>query len=113
MTQQEVANMVYTGLKNQGWRQAMNENSHCVYRAPNGFKCAAGHVFTDEEVKNVSVIASAHTVIRDKRLEAKYSVDVEDFLLELQSIHDCSSRPHEMQSRIISCIKNAGLTIPE
>jgi len=48
MTPQEIVNKVYFALKKQG-KPSVDKNGECLYRGPNGLKCAAGHLMSDKE----------------------------------------------------------------
>jgi hypothetical protein len=49
-TAQQIFDYVYNALKKQGRRSVRSnpDTAACLYRAPNGDKCAAGHLITDE-----------------------------------------------------------------
>jgi hypothetical protein len=46
MTKQEIFDTVYIALKAQGVKSYLNSEG-CLYRGPNGTKCAAGHLILD------------------------------------------------------------------
>jgi len=48
MTEQEVFNKVWDHIIAQG-EPSVNKDGHCLYRGPNGLKCAAGIFLTDEQ----------------------------------------------------------------
>ena len=52
MTAQELFDTVWTALVRQGCKSADNDDA-CLYRGPNGTKCAAGHILTDAEVEQL------------------------------------------------------------
>lgn len=47
MDKQEVFNKVFLGPKTQGFQQSIH-NEKCLYRAPDGKKCAAGQLILNE-----------------------------------------------------------------
>lgn len=88
MTRQEIFDKVWAGLKGQGFERSITEEGICVYRGPNGTKCAAGHVLPDEEYDpeydegggcHVGIIPWFANNFHD----SEYS-----FLVTLQRIHD-------------------------
>ena len=55
MNKQEMFTKVWRGLQAQGWQKSEGPNERnrdngvgCLYRGPNGMKCAAGHLIPDE-----------------------------------------------------------------
>lgn len=47
LSPQEMFNIVYNGLRNQGWKQSIAADIGCAYRAGD-CKCAFGHLIPDE-----------------------------------------------------------------
>ncbi|MGG7519432.1 hypothetical protein ACQ3G6_16250, partial [Allorhizobium undicola] len=46
-TRQEIFDVVYRGLQEQGFRRSEN-NYRCAYRSSEGLKCAVGQLIPDE-----------------------------------------------------------------
>ena len=48
MTAQEAFDKAVAGVRAQGYQISMDEKTNCVYRGPNGLRCAVGHLIPDE-----------------------------------------------------------------
>lgn len=49
LTQQQAFNIVWNGLKAQGWKKSLSPDGHrCRYRGAEGRKCALGHLIPDD-----------------------------------------------------------------
>jgi len=83
METQEIFNTVAVHLFRQGHR-AMN-GSACVYRAPNGDKCAVGALISDEDYSQSFECSPIGIIARD--LPGWFEENV-SLLVELQTIHD-------------------------
>lgn len=107
MNRQEVFDKVLNHLLKQG-RKSVDSDGRCLYRAPNGDKCAIGCLIPDELYTPELEGNGANMPIIEDVLHKIYP-DVTDedvlFLLDLQDLHDtgmisCSFRDHiynEMQ----------------
>lgn len=98
-TMQEVFDKACTAIIAQGMRSSEdfdNEYSGCLYRGPNGLKCAIGHLLSDEQieffgVKEGNSPLDFHPDLLDQLIK---SVDTSiftcksDFLNEIQNLHD-------------------------
>lgn len=51
MNKQEMFTKVWRGLEAQKWEKSRADKIGCLYRGPNGMKCAAGHLIPDEKYK--------------------------------------------------------------
>lgn len=51
MNKQEMFTKVWRGLETQKWEKSRADKIGCLYRGPNGMKCAAGHLIPDEKYK--------------------------------------------------------------
>lgn len=98
-TMQELFDTACRGVIQQGKKSVGNLNEHfgggCLYRGPNGLKCAVGHCLTDKEY--------------DPRMEGKVVESVFDYLdinrpkvkellTELQKCHDGANKRRFVQS---------------
>ena len=95
MTPQEVFDKVVSHLRKQGCRSETDKknvagNISCLYRGPNGTKCAAGCLIDDEDFDPemdsgypVSDLFAKWPVVADK-----IGRDNQDLLTTLQNIHD-------------------------
>ena len=93
MTEQTAFNIVKNHLLTQ-MTKSMEENelgdTQCLYRGPNGTKCAIGALITDEEYKRIEDKGHQHYgvyVLFSLQLESLKELN-SDFLRELQTIHD-------------------------
>ncbi len=96
-TAQQLFDTIVTGLLKQGKRSFehcgkrgitnFENEERCMYRSAEGFKCAIGHVITNEdydpEMEDIS-----STVLFEKFPVLSYLIPHADMLRELQSIHD-------------------------
>lgn len=88
MTKQEVFDKVVAHLRAQN-RKALGGEDECVYRAPDGAKCAAGCLILDEhyspalEGKGVD-----QPSVQDALRASGVPQEADWFVLELQRIHD-------------------------
>lgn len=111
---QELFNKIYLGLKSQNFEKSAiyeNDNLRCLYRGPNGLKCAVGFLVTDEKYNESIEHMSPCDLI------AKKIVELSDihiiFLREMQSIHDNACDPEDMRLELESYAKDLGLVIPK
>ena len=51
MTNQEAFDIMVTHLRKQGCKSEDEQHETCLYRGPNGLKCAVGALIPDEEYK--------------------------------------------------------------
>ena len=89
MTPQEVFDAAVNGVIAQGLPSATAHRIGgftCLYRGPNGLKCAAGHLFTDGEVAGCETMAASSILVRSPRLEEH---DV--LISSLQRAHDLAA----------------------
>ena len=90
MTPQEIFDAVATHLLKQG-RAAMDEQGRCVYRGPNGTRCAAGAVIPDElydPAMENSPIDDVLAMYPRLAVAVGTDVDTVSLLIELQEVHD-------------------------
>lgn len=93
ITNQQVLNTVVTNLRKQGERSFdidFEGREVCLYRGPNGVKCAAGHLMPDKLYDKSWERQAICDLIHDYTYEELFGDDVEDITLveELQNIHD-------------------------
>lgn len=101
LTKQEIYDKVKAHLLAQGG-PAMNDGT-CVYRSPDGKKCAVGCLITDEaytpEIENVAVATIMEKAglirgaLRQSGIEPTPSML--NFLAQLQNVHDDVTRIHD------------------
>lgn len=115
MTRQQMFNTAYHGLAAQGFTQSMRPDGEgCAYRGQDGKRCALGYLIPDNvynpewdgpdgtsayflaEYDTTNVICRAN----------------QQFLVQLQTVHDCAPSPDVMKERLADFAKEHGLTIP-
>lgn len=90
VTDQEVFDHVSKHLLSQGCKSVRydeNEkysNTHCLYRGPNGTKCAAGCLIDDTEYDVEMENLTWNTLCQRKIVPLSH----QDLIIELQEIHD-------------------------
>jgi hypothetical protein len=92
-TKQEIFDKVINGLVSQNLQQS-HLNDRCMYRGPNGLKCAAGHLIPDEiyepamEGNRIGYVVKKYKMLQD----IDYFVDNEilNMITDLQIWHDIS-----------------------
>lgn len=108
---QELFNKIYLGLKSQNFEQSAvyeNDNLRCLYRGPNGLKCAVGFLIPDEKYNESIEHMSPWNLV----VEGIVKSDL-NFLREMQSIHDNACDPEDMRLELESYAKDLGLVIPK
>jgi hypothetical protein len=100
---QEAFDKSVAGLARQGFQRAMRSETMCAYLAPNGFKCAVGHL------DDANVLADMHGSwdSLNKAGEAQLTppfphssevrISSETFMRELQNAHDSATAPAQMR----------------
>jgi len=131
MTRQEIVNVVYKGLKAQGFQRSVSGNEvigfDCKYRGDNGRKCSIGHLIPDGKyfpelegcapAVDVRIYSNSATQVRATEFNAllhSIGIGVEDFILlrDLQMCHDRFSDPARMKRELELKITSYGLKIP-
>lgn len=112
LTKQEMFNRAWTGLKAQGFTRAWTAETGCVYAAPDGRRCAWGHVdlsLTAEDEDDTSIPNLRAAGIG---LAAELDGPGLTFALVLQDAHDVAYVPGHMETRLRALAGHYGLTIP-
>jgi len=85
---QELFNYIVEAIVKQG-RPSVGDNDRCLYRGPDGLKCAAGHVIPDsmysEAMENQGIVGVAEANL----LPVSLSTHI-DLITRLQYLHDKS-----------------------
>lgn len=128
MTDQEIFNTVWNGLKSQGFEQSLSENDAvCMYRGVNGKKCAAGWIVPDEVY--IEDDFETYSPMNIKWFLDNFKTDQLNLILALQNAHDGNEyynnnkmiipvvfgavcTPQEMQKRLAIIAIHFGLTVP-
>ena len=111
-SKQETFNRAYRGLAAQGFEKSVDMSGECAYRSSCGTKkCAAGHLIPDEDyseaMERIGVWAS------EVWAPLKRDGHALDLVTDLQSAHDESTSPLNMQYRLAIVANAHGLTIPK
>lgn len=109
MINQEVFNAVWNGLKSQGFERS-GWGGSCKYRGPDGKKCAAGWLMTDEEYRPSFEGRSADYLEVGDLFKSK-GIDT-SFLMELQAVHDVNNTPVKMERALREFANEQKLTVP-
>jgi hypothetical protein len=99
LTQQEIFNRVYTGLKAQGFKRSLSGPddavSRCRYRGEDGLKCAIGHLIPDEKYEE-GLEGLCASVVEVRNASGTSGIDW-NFLDDLQVCHDEGNTPADME----------------
>lgn len=99
MNEQEFFDTTVIALRAQGG-PSINEKGVCLYRGPNGRKCAAGIHITDEEYDPRMDPQKLHTLLAERAVGGKWAWLSSDHVLrlhwrlagQLQGAHDKAAR---------------------
>lgn len=102
MTRQEAFDKVWAGLKTQGFRRSDDRSFSrpvCLYRGPDGLKCAIGHLITDDEAECMGSLSISDSHARFLFRDGASLVGLDfEFCTLLQAVHDTGSDPHRMKA---------------
>lgn len=105
LTKQEIFDIVAVHLIKQGER-AMNENGRCLYRSPDGKRCAAGKLMPDHLYKpffeNTTFQDLPFLVRRACYQGIAEDFDTETFIQELQQTHDLPQNWPDIKNVLVS-----------
>lgn len=103
---QRAFNKAYLGLKSQGFARSENDKI-CLYRGPNGRRCAAGWLLPDSKYKSSLEGKGVNGLP-----PAIFGGAPKGLIVELQSAHDESMGGEDMRRRLVTVASDYGLTIP-
>ncbi len=111
---QTAFNTAYRGLKAQGFRRSYDRKAYqCLYRGPNGTKCAVGQLLPARAVKADQNGYAVHELINYNDTVAELFININPTaLVMLQGCHDEGKTPDEMKTRLSGFAFTNGLTIP-
>lgn len=116
MTPQEMFNKAYIGVMTQGVQS--KSNGSCLYRGPNGTKCAVGFLIDDDVAKawddNSGIIVDCNLKLLSAEMEDDFRANM-DLLIEMQSIHDSDDFEDfstTFKTRMADLAKEQGLEVP-
>jgi len=114
-TKQQAFNIAYLGLKAQGFERAVSDKEQCQYRAPDGKRCAFGHLLSDKLYRSSFENKAAFAVINnlcDLNISHPFTFTDRGFYDNLQEVHDNGYTPEVMEEGLKLFAKNNNLTIP-
>lgn len=113
MTEQEIFNIVWTGMASQGWKKSHDPiTGRCLYRQDDGCKCAVGWLVPDDV--NFTGVMNSMPVRYLAYFVDNYTEDEMDFIHKLQRLHDGSvTIPMFMERSFRDFAEKNGLEIPE
>jgi len=123
MNKQEIFDKVYLGLKSQGFKRSIrvddnNDDIVCMYRSPQGYKCAAGWLIPDdlydECLEGCSVLGGHVRQVFEQLGVSRLDLP---FIQQLQRIHDfnfnLTARDMVNQDKLEEIAVHHGLTVPQ
>lgn len=132
MTAQEAFDKAVAGVRAQGYQLSLDEKTNCMYRGPNGLRCAVGHLIPDELYQPAFEGVTGDGLIGLHLDHIKRGIDLErlahlrqllpdslaPLLSELQGLHDgiesdCEGIPAEFEDGFRAIAKNFGLVYTE
>lgn len=122
-TYQETFNIVYNAILKQGCL-SLDDKGYCLYRGPNGTKCAAGHLIPDdkydpkmenkpcwrtgregnEDLENLIITNEITNILCDEGYDPS-------FVRKLQHMHDSSYSLHEWLDNMLCLAMEYGISI--
>lgn len=81
----------------------------CLYRSPDGCKCAIGHLIPDEKYNPAMECKPIASIFSKMDLKELFENCDLEFLKDLQLAHDGALNPSEFESRLLEAAKNHGL----
>lgn len=117
MTEQEVFNKVWDHIINQG-EPSVNEVGDCLYRGPNGLKCAAGIFLTNKQAEKLDA-ESGTTWVKAVQMFPNLEKFPNKLIMQLQECHDYSSSVRdddfveEFKRQVIAIADKYNLTVPK
>jgi hypothetical protein len=114
MTAQEIFDRVWTHFVVEGNPRSIDEDRDCVYRGPEGQKCAVGIFIPDAEYRDSLEGSDVRTMLRGDRCPPSLAAMREhmDLLYCLQSAHD-DARCGDISVPLRRVARDFSLTIPE
>ena len=117
MNHQDIFTKAYLSLASQGFKKSVNTHDHCMYRAPNGLKCAIGHLIPDElyhpgleERTPYGEFLTLFTVALG--IDVHLTDSDGYWLCRLQSCHDHSKNPEHLKRTLVDFAREYGLETP-
>lgn len=117
-TEQEYFDFCYQAVMMQGLPSVTS--GRCVYRGPNGLKCAIGHLISDDDYDPEMEGRVVWDLFNDFESCKKYK-EFESLLKAIQGAHDVLKHIHERKNefrsefheRMVNIANAYGLTVPK
>lgn len=113
---QQIFNTAYRGLASQGFIQsAAPKTGTCLYRGPEGRRCALGWCIPDENYRQELeglTIDDYPSILEDALGFPDLPENDIQFLVDLQTYHDQSTDPDKMKLRLADLANTYGLEVP-
>jgi hypothetical protein len=111
MKRQDLFNKAARHLLRQN-QQCLDEDDGCVYRGPDGMKCAIGALFPNAVYEKGMEMTSVSQLINDFPKVRKYLGGVRnaEFLQRLQDVHD-DNNPEEWPERLVEVASEFNLSV--
>lgn len=112
---QDLFNVAVAGLAKQGFKQARDRYGNLTYVAPDGCRCAFGHILPNKPVRTFyqSFAVSPYYY----GLPTFLKIDMQDrsgrFLSQLEAAHNDGETPAEMKLALRNVAKNFKLKTPK
>lgn len=120
---QQQFDQAYRGLASQGFERSTDANTDaCLYRGPDGRRCAVGHLLPDHLYREEINTHGLDTLTEDFEIARHLHVvgengdlipEIFDFLRRLQAAHDGNTAGEEMKRELAFVAEEYELTIPD
>ncbi|RWH50276.1 MAG: hypothetical protein EOQ80_04710 [Mesorhizobium sp.] len=115
MITQELFDTIYLGLQAQGWQRSFDaQRDLCMYRGPEGRKCAIGQAIPDDEYDRAMDDDDVGVFNYDdfhRRRDMFLNITKSQFS-ELQYAHDSNDEPEGMRAAFEGIAGKYGLKVP-
>jgi hypothetical protein len=105
---QELYDYIVEAIVKQG-RPSVGDNDRCLYRGPDGLKCAAGHVIPDSMYLPVAMENAGVDAIHNQNGLPKSLIPHVDLMCFLQNAHDGNSNRVDFLSGFLRSAKNTAV----
>ena len=114
LTRQEIFNIVYSGLKSQDFQRSHLKEDGCLYNGPNNTHCAMGWLLHHLSIDTGNIEGKCVSKTLWSMLDLDYpGKELNTFLSTLQSAHDDSDNPKDMESRLGRLAAKYGVEVPK
>lgn len=111
---QRLFNDAYLGLKSQGFQRSIDLNHQCVYRSPDGLKCAIGHCIPDTDYHpDMEGYDIQNNLAALEVLDTRYPEYSRSLARELQQAHDSFNPSTTIEDRLKAVAVDFNLEVPD